>query len=149
LIADIKIRSYSIGNADRYLLLSIAACFVGGMLNFATKVSVINGVEPFKLLLWRFLTVVLICIFYIIKNKKISLDLKNIKNAFLSGLFLFFAVFYLLTAFKSGDVAVVLPITQLAFVLVAVISWIVFGEKVSIKKITGIILAVMTVILIN
>ena len=59
------------------------------------------------------------------------------------------SVFLILEALKVGDVALVLPITQLSFTLIIVVSWLFFKEKMSIKKIIGILLAIGSVFLMN
>lgn len=133
----------------RYLLLSLAACLVGGVLNMMNKVAVINGAEPLQLLFWRFLTVGLISGVVLLPKKHAAFALKDIKYPMISGLLLMLAVFSILTALKTGEVSIVIPITQMSFVLVAIITWIVLKESMHLAKIGGILCAVIAVILIR
>lgn len=97
----------------------------------------------------RFVVVVILIGIIIVYKKIWMFDLKRIKYAFLSGILLVSATYMILRAYKTGDVAIVLPITQLSFVLVAFVSWLFFKEHMNTKKIVGILLAIGTVLLIK
>jgi drug/metabolite transporter (DMT)-like permease len=74
-----------------YVIFSIGACIFGGMLNFLNKVAVNQGCLPFRLLFWRFLTVLLICGIYVFAKKQWQFSKKSTKYAFVSGFLLILA----------------------------------------------------------
>ncbi|MHB1483381.1 MAG: DMT family transporter [Saccharofermentanales bacterium] len=133
----------------RYLYLSIAACLSGGVLNAVNKIAVTHGADSFNLLFVRFLMVTLLAGIVIINRKSYNFENKTIKYAVFSGLFLMSAIYFILESFKTGDIALVLPVAQLSFTIIVIISWIFLKEKMSVRKISGIILAVLSITLIN
>lgn len=136
-------------NYNKYFLFSLGACAVGGILNFMNKVAVQHGGSPLSLLFWRFSTVAILAVILLIIEKGVCFDKDIIKYSSISGFLLLMAIFFVLEALKKGDLSLVLPITQLSFALIAIISWVVLKEKTSLKKIFGVILAVSTILLIN
>lgn len=131
------------------LLLSLGACILGGVLNLLNKVAMLHGADSARLLFWRFLAVSLISGVILLTKRPDRPALKDIKYAMISGLLLMLAVLSILTALKTGDVSVIIPITQMAFVIVALISWAFLGEKMTKTKLAGILCAVLAVILIS
>ncbi len=119
------------------------------MLNFLNKVAVNEGCLPFRLLFWRFSTVLLICGIYVFAKRQWQFSNKSTKYAFASGFLLILAVFFILEALKTADVSLVIPVTQMAFAFIALISWIFLGEKMSSRKLSGLGMAVAAIILIN
>jgi uncharacterized membrane protein len=67
----------------------------------------------------------------------------------LSGFFLLLAIVLLMEAYKTGDLSVVMPVTNMSFIYVAVICRVFFKEKISLRKWIGIAVAVLAIILIN
>lgn len=131
------------------LLLSLGACILGGVLNLLNKVAMLHGADSARLLFWRFLSVSLISGIILLTKRPARPALKDIKYAMISGLLLMLAVLSILTALKTGAVSVIIPITQMAFVIVALISWAFLGEKMTKTKLAGILCAVCAVILIS
>lgn len=131
------------------LLLSLGACLLGGVLNLMNKVALLHGADSARLLFWRFLSVGLISGVIMWAKKPVRPAAKDVKYAMVSGLLLMSAVFSILTALKTGDVSVIIPITQMAFIIVALISWAFLGEKMNVTKLAGIFCAVCAVILIS
>jgi transporter family protein len=133
----------------RYLPCSLGACLAGGVLSILNKVAVMQGVEPLQVMFWRFLTVGAISgVLLWVKGPR-DLSLKVLGYALASGFLLMFSVLLTMTALKTGDVSVVIPITQLAFVLVALFSWIALKEKMNIMKGAGVLCAILAVFLIR
>lgn len=132
-----------------YLMFSIGACLFGGILNFMNKIAVNEGCLPFKMLFWRFATVFILCGIFVFAKKQWEFSTGIIKYAFVSGFLLIMAVFFILEALKTADVSLVIPLTQMAFAFIALISWIFLGEKMTLRKLVGLIMAIFVVILIN
>ena len=131
------------------LLLSLGACLSGGLLNLTNKVAIMHGADALRLLVWRFLLVGLISGVILWTRKPTKLTLKDVKYAMVSGLLLMLAVYAILIALRTGDVSVIIPITQLAFVIVALISWAFLAEKMTVAKVAGILCAVCAVVMIS
>jgi uncharacterized membrane protein len=151
ILSVILLGSWGIGRFQdkRYLLLSICACMSGGVLNVVNKAAVTNGGNSFNLLFIRFTIVALLTGVFVLVRKTWTFDVKIIKYAILSGLALMFAIYFVLEALKTGDVGLVLPVTQLSFTLVAIASWLLFKEEVNAKKLFGVVLAIGSVLLMN
>jgi uncharacterized membrane protein len=134
---------------NRYFFLSIGACLSGGVLNFVNKAAIMHGGNSFSLLFIRFALVTLFAGVFIILRKSYRFDIKTIKYASLSGLFLMLGIYFILEAFKTGEVGLVMPIAQLSFPFVAFVSWIFFKEGINAKKVSGLILAILSILLMN
>jgi transporter family protein len=141
---------------DKNLLISIGACIFAGFINFTNKLAVNAGALHYNLLLWRFVVVSLITGFLLLKERRWELkagqwgiDKKGIWTAFISSTLLCASIVNMLIAMKTGDVAMIIPITQMAIVIIAIISWLFLKEKMYPRKVVGIILAVVAVILIS
>ena len=128
---------------------SITGCLLGGTATFLNKVAVTVGHSPIHLLFWRFTTVAALCAAYLWVRRSWQVRREHAGYAPLSGLFMCSSIFFIMEALRGGDVSLVMPITQLSFVIVTVLSWLFFGEKVTIRKTVGSIIAIAVVILIR
>ena len=133
----------------KYIVFAVAACLFGGMLNFVNKLAAMHTESNFRLLLWRFTTVAVLSFIYLVIKKRFIINRKIIKYAGMSGSLLVFAIFFILTALKKGDVGVVIPVSQSALVIVSVISWIFYNEKADLRKIIAVISAIGAIIIIS
>jgi len=133
----------------RFLLFSLGAFFAGGVLNVVNKAVAVHNTHYFSILGIRFLVVGLLTCVVMLFQKSFKFDRKAVKYSVFSGFFLVISVFLNLEALKTGDVTLVLPVTQLSFTLIVVISWLFFKEKMSIKKMIGIALAIGSVSLMS
>ena len=132
-----------------FLLPSLGAFLAGAVLNVVNKAAAIHGTHSFSLLSVRFLVVTILAGLIVLFKKSFIFDKKAVKYAVSSGFFLVIAIFLTLEALKTGDVGLVLPINQLSFTLIIVISWLFFKEKMNIKKIFGVLLAIGSIFLMN
>ena len=135
--------------AAKYIMLSVGACLLGGATTFMNKLAVQAGHESLHLLFWRFIAVALIGAGLLTGMRKWQPRREHAKYAPLSGFFMYSSIFFILEALARGDLSLVMPITQLSFVFVTVISWIFFGELITVRKAAGSLLAVLAVILIT
>jgi uncharacterized membrane protein len=133
----------------RYIVFAVTACLFGGMLNFVNKLAAIHTESNFRILLWRFTTVSILSFAYLLFKKRFVISKKIIKYAAMSGSLLVIAIYFILTALKKGDVGVVIPVSQSALVIVSVISWIFYNEKVDIRKIIAVVFAITAIIIIS
>jgi len=82
---------------------------------------------------------------------------KNNKNAFRDawiiglfiGIFNFIAFFFVLQAYAIGPLSIVAPLHDLNFVIAIVLATIIYKEKLTTRRILGIILSVVSVILLS
>ncbi len=132
----------------KYLLLSISACLCCGVLDFANKVAAKDGMDSFYIMFWRFGVVALISFIPLLRSKPGKIRLSDVRYPMLSGFLLMGSVFCTLAALKTGDVSLVIPITQLSFIATAIVSRFAYKEKMTPNKIVGILCGVLSVILI-
>jgi len=151
IISVLMLNSWKLGKLPdmRYLLPSLGAFLSGGVLNVVNKMAVGSGCNSFSLISVRFLFVTVLAGLCILLKKSFHFEKKAVKYAAASGVTLIMAIYFVLEALKTGDIALVLPITQLSFIMVVVISWLFLKEKMTKTKIIGIFLAVGSVFLIN
>lgn len=139
-------------NQKKGLLYGSLACVFSGCLNFVNKISVKNGAESLSVLFYRFATVALVVLMILlVKYRKDFHGIKGseIAKPALSGFILLLAIVLLMEAYKTGDLSVVTPLTNMSFVFVAVICRVFYKEKISLRKWIGIAVAVVAIILIN
>ncbi|HHW31567.1 MAG TPA: EamA family transporter [Clostridiaceae bacterium] len=141
---------------DKSTIMSLGACLFAGFINFANKLAVNAGTQSFNLLLWRYIVVSLIAGLFLFKERRWeikagqwNISKKGLLIAFVSSVILWSSIVNMLIAMKTGDVAMIIPITQMAIVIIAVISWLFLKEKMHLRKVAGILLAVAAVILIS
>ena len=85
----------------------------------------------------------------ILTDKTFKVHHINIGRGVVSGLLICGIVFFLAKALESGQASVVIPIAQMSFVVTALLAWLFWGEKLSRKAITGMILACVSIILLS
>ncbi len=130
------------------LLLSIGACVSCSMLNMLNKLAALNNLNSFQVMLWRFIVVSIISGFVLLKKKPGRASIREFSFPAISGLVLMLSVLCTLEALKISDVSAVIPITQMSFVITAVISWAAYKEKLGFTKLLGIACGALAVILI-
>lgn len=140
----------SIRGSHSGLRFSIPACLLAGGLNILIKVAFNNGALIVQLILYRYLVVaVLAATPFLISHKQNGGGSGRIYLlALLSGMAMMFALFFTFAAFQIGDVALVTPINQLAFVFSTAGAVLILKEQMSTKKILAIVLAVSSILAI-
>lgn len=130
-----------------HLVYSIIAMLMGALLNLFNKIGVRSGGTPSKMMLFRFLVVILVTAVVLTRNKLWTFSRSSIKFAAASGFLLVMSIYLFMTAVKTSDISVIQPITQLSITFVALISWLFYGEAMTAKKVLAILLAFSTVLL--
>jgi len=133
------------------LRFSIPACLLAGGLNILIKVAFNNGALIVQLILYRYLMVaILAALHHLLSHRQNGRGAGRIYLlALLSGMAMMFALFFTFAAFQIGDVALVTPINQLAFVFSTAGAVLILKEQLSITKILAIVLAVASIITIT
>jgi transporter family protein len=132
------------------LRFSIPSCLLAGGLNILVKTAFNNGALVVHLILYRYLVVAGIAgLFQLLKpGQRDRGDRRTYLFALLSAAAMMFAIFFTFTAFQIGDVALVTPINQLAFVFSSAGAMLIFKEPLSALKIVAISLAVASILTI-
>lgn len=133
----------------KYLLLSICACLCCGVLNVLNKIVSQSGMNIFNVMLYRFLVVSLITVLVLAFTKSKSGKCRNVGYSMLSGLLLMLSVLFTMQALKTGNISVVIPITQMSFVVTTIVSCVLYKEKINRMKLFGIACCISSVVLIQ
>jgi transporter family protein len=80
------------------------------------------------------------------KDKRIIFVKKYLHLGFAAAFFLFVGLFLLLEALKQGPASTIVPISQMSFVVTAILGIFIFKEKVSWKKLIGLACTVIAII---
>jgi drug/metabolite transporter (DMT)-like permease len=140
---------------DKSILYSILACITLGVLNTINKIALSDGGLTNSLLFFMYITVLgLIPIFFGFKEIRLIFSdrqvLKKSSYGFISGCIMLLSLFLLYTAFShGGDLTVVSPIIQLSFIFTSTLCFIFLKEKFSIRKLAGLILAIISIVIIS
>jgi uncharacterized membrane protein len=129
---------------------SVPACLLAGALNILIKTAFNNGALVVQLILYRYLLVfVLAAVLHLVGGGKLIERRRNLYSlSLLSGVAMMVALFFTFAAFRIGDVALVTPINQLAFVFSTAGAVLILKERLSIMKILALVLAVASIITI-
>jgi uncharacterized membrane protein len=132
------------------LRFSIPACLLAGGLNILVKTAFNNGALVVQLILYRYLVVAVIAGLFNLLNpgQRERGDRRIYLFALLSAAAMMFALSFTFAALQIGDVALVIPIIQLAFVFSSAGAVLVFKERLSIPKVLAIALAVGSITII-
>lgn len=134
---------------NKGLKYSIAACFMASILNMSTKIALNSGINTYTLLFYRFCTVFIITLATVIIKKVPLVPPRKLGlMSGISGVLLFMAISLIYVALGSEEVIVIIPLSQMSFVITAIMSFIFLKEPLNGKKAAGISLAVLCVLLI-
>lgn len=136
------------------LVYSVLGCVSAGVMNIFNKIALNAGVGSNTLLFYRYVTVLVVTVvYYRLRNIDMKIDIRNsrpliISSSICGGLMLL-SLNLLYYALKAGDVSVVTPIVQSCFVFTSILCFIFLKEKLSIKKVIGVFLAVASIAIIG
>ncbi len=142
------------GTARRSLKLAAALALVA-MLTIGTKgllykVGVSDGAPPATFALVQSLTFLPIAAVYALHvDGGLSIDRLTLRHAPYNGVLTALASVFLLMSLEEGDASVSVPISQLCFVVTAVLAVLVLKERVTITKVLGILAAVAAVLVLS
>jgi uncharacterized membrane protein len=131
------------------LFASIATVTIGTK-GFLYKVGISEGASPGTFALVQSLTFLPIAIAYTyMADRTLRIDSITWSHAPFNGLLTALASILLLMALMGGDASTAVPISQLCFVVTAVLAVIVFRERLSPLKMVGILAAVAAVFVLS
>ena len=134
------------------LLMAVAASFLRACMGLSYKYGIMHGADANGLsigtsFLWIFGGI----LYCLIRREpvKSSLDPRVFLTGVVSGLFVAGIVFFMALSLKYGDASVVLPIAQMSFIGTLILSVIFLKEKLSVRKIAGMVCGVLAVLLLS
>ncbi|SMC77300.1 GRP family sugar transporter [Polynucleobacter kasalickyi] len=128
--------------------LAIATVLLG-ITGFIYKLGAIAGGNSISIVAGQavvFFTMAFSSCYY--KDKKIIFLWKYLYLGFITALFLFLALYFLLEALKSGPASTVVTISQMGFVVTAILGIFIFKEKISVRKVLGLVCSIAAMILL-
>ena len=83
------------------------------------------------------------------KEKKIIFLWKYLYLGFAAALFLFVGLYLLLEALKTGPASTIVPISQMSFVITAIVGILLFKENFSTRKMLGLVLTIGAILILS
>ena len=142
------------GAARRSVTLAAALALVAmvtiGTKGFLYKVGVSEGAPPATFALVQSLTFLPIAAAYAFHvDGRLSIERLTLRHAPYNGVLTALASVLLLMSLEEGDASVSVPISQLCFVVTAVLAVLFLKERVTIHKVLGILAAVAAVLVLS
>jgi len=128
--------------------LAIATVLLG-ITGFIYKLGAIAGGNSISIVAGQatvFFTMAFSSSYY--KDKKIIFLWKYLYLGFATALFLFLALYFLLEALKTGPASTVVTISQMGFVVTAILGIFLFKENLSFRKVLGLLCSIAAMILL-
>ena len=128
--------------------LAIATVLLG-ITGFIYKLGAIAGGNSISILTGQafiFFTLAFLSCYH--KEKKIIFVWKYLYLGFSAALFLFLGLYLLLEALKYGPASTIVPISQMSFVVTAIVGIFIFKEKILWQKILGLACSIGAIILL-
>lgn len=141
------------------MILMIALTFIGvGGIDALMKVSqeqVLDKVDALTFVALLYSAAFISGMCYLIFNKekrKLILSKRNFLSGLILGIINFFSIYLFILALKSSglDGSILFPVNSVGIVIIStILALIIFKEKLTILKISGLVLAVIALIMIN
>lgn len=145
-------RSKAARGAGIGLLMAVAASFLRACMGLSYKYGIMHGADANGLSIGTsFMWIAGGVLYCAIRREPVrsSFDPKVFLTGVVSGLFVAGIVFFMALSLKYGDASVVLPIAQMSFIGTLVLSVIFLKEKLSARKIAGMVCGVLAVLLLS
>ena len=130
------------GARNRGILFAFLACLCGAALNILNKVALNAGASILHLIMYRYIVVCALGGILLAAQGQSAVPTRRLLAA--SGacaVLMLASLLFLLTALSTGQVTVIIPISQLSFLFTALLSFLFLGEKLTVAKIAGIVIA--------
>ena len=127
------------------LLIVVIASSMRAVYGICYKVALAKGVEYMWLLAGPGLGWTVLGITTAFNNDGLKIPAGNLLRGVFSGFLLCGLIFFFAKALEDGQASVIIPISQMSFVVTAVLAWLFFGEKPSVRKIVGLLLACLSI----
>jgi len=131
------------------LVPALTACFAFGVFDLIYKVASAHGVSPFSFLMVQSATASVLFNLYAVAFETYRFDRAVLRLAPLCGVLFATACVCWLLALREVDISLVVPMIQMNFVLAYVLGVIFLRESVSVRKLLGIGLVALSVLLLS
>ncbi len=110
----------------------------------------LNWVDPKSAFIYQVLGGILtgVAVFLVLRPE-LGLDIRGIVPSVLTGIVGYLGLLFFMLAVRSGKVSIIAPLTALYPVVTLALAFIFFREKLNFVQMTGMVLAVLSVILIS
>jgi drug/metabolite transporter (DMT)-like permease len=142
--------SRSRGAVHRGIGLSVLACFTMAALNIVNKTALGYGASVAHLVLYRYTLLAVFCAIALAVRRRSFVPSPRLALA--SGacaVLMLTSSLFVLTALQTGDLTLVIPITQSSFLFTALLSFLVLRERLDWGKAAGLAAAVAGLIVIR
>jgi transporter family protein len=130
--------------------LAMVAMVTIGLKGFLYKVGVSDGLHPYSFALVQSLTFLPIALAYMwYLDGGLRLERPVLGHAPYNGVLTAAASVLLLLSLVDGDASVSVPISQLCFVVTAILAVLIFRERVTSLKVVGVLAAVLAVLVLS
>ncbi|MCX7030431.1 MAG: DMT family transporter [Spirochaetes bacterium] len=138
------------GADHRGLAFSMLACLAMAVLNIVNKTALRLGASVLHLVLYRYVLIAAFCALVLAARRQSLVPSPRL--ALVSGacaVLMLGSMVFVLTALQTGDLTLVIPISQCSFLFTALFSFLWLGERLDWGKVTGLAAAVTGLIVIR
>jgi bacterial/archaeal transporter family protein len=132
------------------VLIVIIASMLRALMGISYKLAMIKRVQ-----MSLFLAVSGVCWMMIgimsvfLGSKNFELHNGNLVRGIISGLLICSIVFFFAKALEKGQASIIIPITQMSFVVTTLLAWFFWRERIPLKAIIGMVIACVSVFLLS
>lgn len=127
------------------LFIVIIASVMRAIYGICYKIALAKGVQYMWLLSGPGLGWTVLGSITAFKSGGLRIPINNLLRGVFSGFLLCGLIFFFAKALEHGQASVIIPVSQMSFVVTAVLAWLFFREKPSVRKIIGLILACLSI----
>jgi drug/metabolite transporter (DMT)-like permease len=138
------------GALHRGIGLSVLACFAMSALNIVNKTALGAGALVAHLIMYRYILIAAACAIALVVRRQSFVP--EARLALVSGVcavLMLVSTFCALTALQTGDLTLVIPITQASFLFTSLLSFLWLHEKLDWGKVAGLVAAVAGLVVIR
>jgi drug/metabolite transporter (DMT)-like permease len=131
------------------MMLVVVASTMRAVYGICYKIALVNGVQYLWLLSGPGLGWIVLGLIISLNCKDSIVPTSNLLRGVLSGFLLCGLVFFFAKALKQGQASIIIPVSQMSFIVTAVLAWLFLGEKPSARKIFGLALACLSIFILS
>jgi drug/metabolite transporter (DMT)-like permease len=138
------------GARHRGIGLSVLAAFTMSALNIVNKTALASGASVAHLVCYRYTLIAAFCaILLAVRRQPFTPSPRLVLVSVGSAVLMMVSTFSVLTALQTGDLTLIIPITQSSFLFTALLSFLLLGERLDWGKVAGLAAAVAGLIVIR
>jgi drug/metabolite transporter (DMT)-like permease len=138
------------GAQHRGIGLSVLAGFAMAALNIVNKTALASGASVAHLVCYRYALIAAFCaILLVVRRQPFAPAPRLVLVSGASAVLMMVSTFSVLTALQTGDLTLIIPITQASFLFTAMLSFLLLRERLDWGKVAGLAAAVAGLIVIR